>query len=153
MQAIFSAATVESDCICIEAKKFYKTAEHEKVQIEKRICELDNIVRCLYEDRVTGRISPERYDAMASGYEQEQSDKKQALQDLAERISKIDMREKCIQEFIDKAKAYIEMPKLTSELLRVFVRRIEVYEKAEKCFFVKETHSGTISLAQRGLIP
>ena len=36
-----------------EAKKFYQTAEREKVQIEKRIKELDNIIRCLYEDRVT----------------------------------------------------------------------------------------------------
>lgn len=32
----------------------------------------------------------------------------------------------------DKAKEYLEMPKLTPELLRVFVRRIEVYEKLEK---------------------
>ena len=44
----------------------------------------------------------------------------------------MDMREECIQEFINKAKSYIEMPKLTPELLRVFIRRIEVYEKFEK---------------------
>ena len=31
-----------------------------------------------------------------------------------------------------KAKSYMEMPKLTPELLRVFIRRIEVYEKPEK---------------------
>ena len=42
------------------------------------------------------------------------------------------MREKCIQEFMDKAKKYIEMPKLTPELLQVFIHRIEVYEKSEK---------------------
>lgn len=62
-----------------EAKKFYITAEREKVQIEKRIKELDNIIRCLYEDRVTGRITSKRYDALANGYEQEQADKKRAL--------------------------------------------------------------------------
>ncbi len=37
-----------------------------------------------------------------------------------------------ITEFIEKAKQYIEMPKLTPELLRVFIRKIEVFEKAEK---------------------
>lgn len=42
------------------------------------------------------------------------------------------MRDKCIQEFIRNAKQYIEMQKLTPELLRVFIRRIEVYEKFEK---------------------
>ena len=115
-----------------EAKKFYQTAEREKVQIEKRIKELDNIIRCLYEDRVMGRITPERYDVMAGGYEQEQAELRQELQSITERISKMDMREKCIQEFMDKAKSYIEMPKLTPELLRMFIRRSEVYEKLEK---------------------
>ena len=54
------------------------------------------------------------------------------LKSITERISEMDMREKCIQEFMNKAKSYIEMPKLTPELLRVFIRRIEVYEKPEK---------------------
>ena len=115
-----------------EAKKFYKTAEREKVQIEKRIRELDNIIRYLYEDRVCGRLTPERYDVMAGEYEQEQAKLRQELTSITERISEMDMREKCIQEFIEKAKEYIEMPKLTPELLRVFIRRIEVYEKLEK---------------------
>ena len=47
-------------------------------------------------------------------------------------IGEVDMRDKCIQEFIRNAKQYIEMPKLTPELIRVFIRRIEVYEKFEK---------------------
>lgn len=115
-----------------EAKKFYKTAEREKVQIEKRIKELDNIIRCLYEDRVCGRLTPERYDVMANGFEQEQAELQQELTSITERINKLDMREKCIQEFMDKAKEYLEMPNLTPELLRVFIRRIEVYEKPEK---------------------
>ena len=99
-----------------EAKKFYKTAEREKIQIEKRIKEL----------------APERYDVMANGYEQEQAELQQELTSITERINKLDMREKCIQEFMDKAKEYLEMPNLTPELLRVFIRRIEVYEKPEK---------------------
>ena len=41
------------------------------------------------------------------------------------------MRDKCIQEFICNAK-YMEMPELTAELLPVFIRRIEMYEKFEK---------------------
>ena len=33
---------------------------------------------------------------------------------------------------MDKAKSYIEIPKLTPELLRVFIRKIEVNEKPQK---------------------
>ena len=115
-----------------EAEKFYETAEREKVQLESRVRELDNIIRCLYEDRVCGRITPERYDVMAGGYEQEQAKLRQELKSITARINEIDMREMCIREFMSKAREYIEMPKLTPELLQVFIRRIEVYEKLEK---------------------
>lgn len=115
-----------------EAKRFCKAAAREKEQIEKRIRELDNIIRCLYEDRVSGRITPERYDAMSVGYEQEQADLRQELKSISEKIAEMDMRETCIREFMQRAKEYVEMPKLTPELLRVFIRRIEVYEKPIK---------------------
>ena len=53
---------------------------------------------------------------MVNGYEREQTELKQEL----ESIKEMDMR-----KFMDKAKEYIEMPKLTPELLRVFIRKIE----------------------------
>ena len=115
-----------------EAKKFYDTVARQRAQIQARIKDLDNIIRCLYEDRVCGRITPERYDTMASGYEQEQAELKQELESITARISEMDLREQYVREFMEDAKAYIEMPKLTPELLRVFIRCIEVYEKEEK---------------------
>ena len=114
------------------AQKFYAIAEKQQQQIEGRIKELDRIIRVLYEDRVVGRITPERYDEMANSYEQEQAELKQELQSINDRISEMDMTETCIRDFIEKAKQYIEMPKLTPELLRIFIRKIVVYEKAEK---------------------
>ena len=63
-----------------EEERFYATAERQKTQITARISQLDNIIRCLYEDRVTGRITSERYDTMASGYELEQAELRQELQ-------------------------------------------------------------------------
>lgn len=62
----------------------------------------------------------------------EQSEKKRKLQELAESIERMDMRDQCMQQFIRDAKQHVEMPKLTPELLRIFIRRIEVYEKFEK---------------------
>lgn len=115
-----------------EAEKYRRAAGMEKERTEKRIMELDNIIRCLYEDRVCGRLTPERYDVMATGYEQEQAKLKQTLQSITERFNQMEMREACVREFMEKAKTYIEMPKLTPELLRIFIRRIEVHEKPKK---------------------
>ncbi|MBR4959447.1 MAG: recombinase family protein [Clostridia bacterium] len=115
-----------------EAEKFTARAEKEKQRMESRIKELDNIIRFLYEDRVTGRISLERYDTMAAGYEQEQANLREELAALTDQINEMDLREKYVRDFIEKAKAYVEMPMLTPELLRVFVKRIDVKEKEVK---------------------
>ena len=128
-QEFYEMATENGEA---EAKQFYATAEKEKQRIESRVKELDNIIRCLYEDRVCGRISVERYDAMAVGYENEQAELKQELASITKKINEMDMREVCIREFIEQAKAYVEMEKLTPELLRVFIRKIQVFEKTEK---------------------
>lgn len=115
-----------------EARKLMKESKREKEQIDARIIQLDSVIRCLYEDRVTGRITPERYDSLANGYEQEQSQLKSKLVELESQIDSVNLREECIRKFMSKAKEYIEMPQLTPELLRTFIRRIEVYEKSEK---------------------
>lgn len=115
-----------------EAEKLIKDSEREKEQIRARIAQLDSIIRCLYEDRVTGRITPERYDSLANGYEHEQSQLKSKLLELDLQINNVNLREECIRKLMLKAKEYIEMPSLTPELLRTFIRRIEVYEKTEK---------------------
>ena len=113
----------------VEAKKYYASAEKEKSQLTTRISELDNIIRCLYEDRVIGRITPERYDFLASGYEEEQAQIRTKLNELNEKINEIDLQEKYVKDFIAKAKEYIDIEKLTPEILRAFIKRIDVYEK------------------------
>lgn len=115
-----------------EAKKFMMESEREKEQLSARVAQLDSIIRCLYEDRVTGRITPERYDSLANGYEQEQSQIKSKLVELESQIDSVNLREECIRKFMSKAKEYMEMSTLTPELLRTFIRRIEVYEKPDK---------------------
>lgn len=115
-----------------EAEKFYALAKKQKDKLEDRIKKIDNIIRCLYEDRVVGRITVERYDEMACGYEQEQAELKLELESLNKGIAELDAHEQSVREFMAKAKQYVEMPKLTPELLRAFIRRIEVFEKEVK---------------------
>lgn len=116
----------------LEAKKLFKEAENHRSEYESRINQLDNAISMLYMDRVTGRITPERYDILAAGYEREQSNLKSKLAELDSQLDDMNLREKCVSDFISKAKQYIDMPKLTPELFRTFIRRIEVYEKTEK---------------------
>lgn len=115
-----------------EAQKLRKESEQKKSKLEKRNRELDNIIRCLYEDRVSGRLSPERYDSLAAGYEKEQSELRAELAELSNQLENMSLQEKYVLDFIEKAKANIEMKEVTPELVKVFISRIEVYEKPEK---------------------
>ena len=66
----------------LEAKEQLKDNENLRSEYEARIAQLENAISTLYMDRVTGRVTPERYDSLAGGYEKEQSELKHKLQEL-----------------------------------------------------------------------
>jgi len=76
--------------------------------------------------------TPERYDSLASGYEKEQSELKQKLQELDSKTNVISAREKCVRDFIANAKKIVKVTEVTPTLLIAFISRIEVYEKEVK---------------------
>lgn len=114
------------------AKKRLKESEKLKAEYTSRLGQLDSILRTLYEDRAIGRITPEKYDQYAAAYVQEQVDLRAKLTELDSEIDTVKIQEDCINEFIAKAKEYVEMSELTPELLRTFIKRIEAYEKEVK---------------------
>ena len=115
-----------------EAKKLREQLDRRRKNISERISKLNNILRCLYEDRAIGRITLERYDEMSAGYESELAEKKQELAELCEQQQSENEQERIVEEFMEKARQYIEMPKLTPELIHTFINRIDVYEKPVK---------------------
>ena len=97
-------------------------------RIQKRIKELDKVIRCLYEDRVVGRITPERYDALAADYEDEQRSLKEKLNEIEQQINQANVQEQYVQEFINRAKDYLDIKELTPEIMRAFIKRIDIYD-------------------------
>lgn len=115
-----------------EAKKQMKAAEKEKADLTARISQLDSIINVLFEDRAVGRITPERFDQMYSNYEKEQAEIKTKLAVLEEKQNSLDIKDRCVRQFIENAKRLVNITKLTPELLRTFIKRIEVFEKEQK---------------------
>ncbi len=115
-----------------EAVSRTRNSEALRNEYGAKINQLESAISMLYMDRVTGRVSPERYDSLAAGYEKEQSELKTKLQELDSHTSYMVMKEKCVREFINNAKKYVDVSEVTPQLLRAFIRRIEVYEKTEK---------------------
>lgn len=115
-----------------EAAKNERIAINRRDSIHARIKKIDTIIRCLYEDRVDGRITPQRYDEMVADYEHEQAELKKTLNAITEELQMYDKQENAVKNFIAKANQYIDMPILTAELLHAFINRIVVYEKTAK---------------------
>ena len=113
------------------SKRELTTAITEKEEAEKRIVELDKIIQSLYEDKVAGKISEERYIKMSDNYEVEQKTLTERLNFLKAEIEKAKTQYDNIQRFLAIVKKYSDFDELTPEILRAFVDKVIIHEKVK----------------------
>ena len=113
------------------SKRELTTAITEKEEAEKRIVELDKIIQSLYEDKVAGKISEERYIKMSDNYEAEQKALTERLNYLKAEIEKAKTQYDNIQRFLAVVKKYSDFDELTPEILRAFVDKVIIHEKVK----------------------
>ena len=94
---------------------------------ERRIDELDAIIQRLYEDRVAGTLSAERFAKLSEGYEKEQATLRQSVEELRSVVSAAETQTVNIKSFLKIVKKYTEPTKLTPALLREFVEKVVVH--------------------------
>ena len=94
---------------------------------ERRINELDTIIQRLYEDRVVGTLSAERFAKLTEGYETEQAALKQSVEELRSVVAAADTQTVNIKSFLRIVKKYTELTELPPALLREFVEKVVVH--------------------------
>ena len=99
---------------------------------ESRIAELDNLFKHLYEDKVTGKLSDERFIKMSRDYELEQENLKSMAEVLREEIKQQEKQKTNVKAFISVVKKYTDMQELDASILREFIDRIEVSHTDKK---------------------
>ena len=102
-----------------------------KEQAEKRIKALDKIIQNLYEDKVAGKISEERYIKMSDNYEAEQKALTERLNYLKAEIEKAKTQYDNINRFMAIVKRYSDFDEITPEILRAFVDKVIIHEKVK----------------------
>ena len=102
-----------------------------KEQAEKRIKALDKIIQNLYEDKVVGKISEERYIKMSDNYEAEQKALTERLNYLKAEIEKAKTQYDNINRFMAIVKRYSDFDEITPEILRAFVDKVIIHEKVK----------------------
>lgn len=120
-------------------KRELASAIEEKEVAEKRIVALDKIIQSLYEDKVSGKLSEERYIKMSDNYEAEQKELTEKVKTLKAEIEKAQTKYDNIQRFMAIVKKYSDFDELTPEILRAFVDKIIIYEKQKVDGHIRHT--------------
>lgn len=87
---------------------------------EKRIAELDNIFKRLYEDNISGKLTDKRFSKLSQDYEAEQSSLKNQVLRLRDEVEAVESKSANVDR-------YTEIPELTPCILHEFVEKIVVY--------------------------
>ncbi len=112
-----------------KTKRELNQSMREISEMEARIQNLDKIIQSLYEDKVAGKLSEERYFKMSESYETEQTELKSRVEKLKGSVqhSKNQMDE--ILKFLAIVDKYSDFKALTPEILRAFIDKVLIHEK------------------------
>ena len=93
------------------------------------IVSLDKIILILYEDKVAGKLSEERFFKMNDTYEAEQAELKDKVEKLKGSIEHAKSKVEDISKFVALVEKYSDFEELTPEMLRSFIDKVLVHEK------------------------
>ena len=111
-----------------ETVKFQSKTKADLKRLYERQEDIGRIIRKLYEDNVSGRITDERFDFLAKSYDDEGNDLKQKIIELQNALSASVQDEEKLSKFLKVVKTYTEIQELTPEILNSFIEKIYIGE-------------------------
>lgn len=103
-----------------------KKGEKEYAEAKSRIEEIDQIINQLYEDKVGGGLSAERFSKMLVTYESEQETLRSKCEKLQAQIAAARTTSDNAKQFIRVIKKFTDMQELTPEIVATLIERVEI---------------------------
>jgi len=110
-----------------DADKAIKAKTSELAKSDRRIIELDKIIKRLYEDNVLGRITDDLFTKMLDDFKNEQSGLIAGTKGLKVEVEELQRKTADVQSFMKLVEKYAEIPELTAEVARTFIDKIIVH--------------------------
>ena len=108
-----------------------KSAETEIKKLCKRNKEIDRLFEAIYEDKIKGTISEERFIKMSQGFENEQADNRKKIDALSEQIKSETHEIDTTKVFLDIIDKTTHLDTLTADVVREFIDKIVVHHRGE----------------------
>ncbi|MFI3325140.1 MAG: recombinase family protein [Clostridia bacterium] len=112
-----------------ESKNELTTLTKQLDKLTRRSSELEKLYIKIYEDKALEKISEEQFQILWNSHATEQSEINSKLPIIERQIATLKNKMCDTEQFIEKAKKYTDMTKLTGEILRAFIDKIVVGER------------------------
>ena len=109
-----------------QGEDMVRQGEKDYAEAKRRIEEIDQIINQLYEDKVSGGLSAERFSRMLTTYEAEQETLREKCKTLQAQISAARTTSDNAKQFIRVVRRFTEMQELTPEIVATLIDRVEV---------------------------
>lgn len=109
-------------------KESIKSLKRKIAQDTKRVNELNMLMKKLYEDNISGKLSDKRFEFMLSEFENEQDTLEISMVNAKAEIEKYESDTVRADKFIELVKRYTDFSELTTPMLNEFVEKILVHE-------------------------
>ncbi len=108
-------------------KAEYKNLKQSVEKDEKRITHIDRLIEGLYEDKISGVITADRYAKMLCTYEKEQKDLITAVTENKAKLQETDQKAVDLRLLLRALREYADIKELTPQMVNSLVERIEVH--------------------------
>jgi chromosome segregation ATPase len=98
-------------------------SKKEIAKSEKRLNEIDTLIQKLYEDKVFGVITQERFMSMSAKLEEEQKSLKSRYTELTEYLDNSDEKSRNAESFAKLVQQYTDIMELDSELVHTLIEK------------------------------
>jgi hypothetical protein len=95
---------------------------------QKRTNELNQLIKKIYEDNVSGKLTDKRFEMLLSDYEQEQDILETSIQNTQNEISAYEEDNTRIDKFMELVRKYTDFSELTTPMIHEFIDKIVVHE-------------------------
>lgn len=121
VEKVRNATTLQQES---EAKAMKKRLSRE----QKRINELNTLIKKIYEDNVNGKLSDKRFEMLLEDYEAEQRELELSADTLEKALNDYQENADNVDKFIELVHKYTDFTELTTPMIHEFVDKIVVHE-------------------------
>lgn len=111
-----------------DQKQTQSEDKKELVNIKKRIAELDNYIKRLYEGNASGIIPDRQFEKLMAQYDSEQQELEERVKEIEASIHEIQQESENGQQFVRLVQKYRDLTEIDQTALNEFIDKVVVHE-------------------------